>query len=437
MADVERTRRTAAGEEGRLHNELPEGVRVATNRLTTYLAQAATEAASHWQFVARREDYSSGTLPAPFSYEVRKKYVESYLATSTGAIEAGSAIKAEAQAVIEKDLMAAVEAARRAVVGTEGRLHNELPDGVKVPTSRLTTYVAQANADIAAHQAFLQRREDYNGAVPSPTFEQQKLLVEAFIATSRGAGDVAANMKQEALTLVERDVIAAIEGARRAARQALQASSVDSFGYHWGRIGLELPEGLKLSDAAVKRITNSAEEQLMFTGKWVGTVAEYTLSVTATGEFYLPVEIESVLYMTFDGNPKPVQDRYLEWMRGGTGQRDADNKWREGAVDRGEEVDPSDSVVKRKFWITLPTTVPVVQVLAKRRFVPHTADAEKMYLRNYQAVYEAAKGIALGGDQITPHIDKAKEMLAGQIAQQSFAGNRGGSPYTRRIYPMR
>jgi hypothetical protein len=321
--------------------------------------------------------------------------------------------------------------------GDEGRLHNELPGGLQVPTGRLTTYLSQANTEIGAHQAFLQRREDYNGAVPAVTYEQRKLLVESYTATLAGQADVAANLKQQALALVERDVMTEIERTRRAAREALLSSANDTFGYHWGRIGLELPEGLKLSDNAVKRITNSAEEQLMFAGKWVGTTAEYTLSVTETGEFYLPVEVESVLFMSFDGNPRPIHDRYIEWMRGGTSRRDDENKWREGAVDRGESVDPSDSVVKRKFWITLPTVVPVVRVLAKRRFVPHAADADKMYLRNYQAIYEAAKGLALGGDQITPHIDKAKEMLSGQIAQQNFAGNRGGSAYTRRIYPLR
>jgi hypothetical protein len=74
--------------------------------------------------------------------------------------------------------------------------------------------------------------------------------------------------------------------------------------------------------------------------------------------------------------------------------------------------------------------------LAKRRFVPHTTDLEKMYLRNYQAIYEATKGILLGGDQITPHIEKAKEMLASQIAQQNFTGNRGAA-HTRRVYQFR
>jgi len=436
MQNVEAARRATAGEAGRLHNELPEGVRIATARINEYLSQAAAEAGAHWDFLARRENYSSGTKPNPFTYEVRKKFVESYVATGAGQIEAASALKAEGQALIERDLMAQVEAARRAAAGDEGKLHNELPNGVTIPTARLTTYLSQASTEIGAQQDFLQRREDYNGSAPTPTYEQRKILVESYLATSAGQPDVANALKQQALAAVERDVMTAIEAARRSTREALLASANDSFGYHWGRIGLELPEAYRLSDSAVKRMVNAAEEQLMFAGKWVGTVAEYTLSVSTTGEFFLPREVETILYMSFDGDPKPVHDRLNEWIRGGTGYRETDDSWREGAVDRGEAIDPADGFLKRKYWITLPNVVPVVRILAKRRFVPHTADSEKMYLRNYQAIYEATKGILLGGEQITPHIEKAKEMLAGQIAQQNFTGNRGAA-HTRRVLMFR
>jgi len=436
MAEVETARRATAGEEGRLHNELPEGVRIATSRMTEYLSQAAAEAGAHWDFLARRENYSSGTKPNPFTYEVRKKFVESYVATGAGQIEAASALKAEGQALIERDLMEEIESARRSAGGDEGQLHNELPNGVTIPTPRLTTYLSQASTEIGAQQDFLQRREDYNGPAPTPTYEQKKLLVESYLATSIGQPDLATVLKQQAFALIERDVFTAIEAARRSTREALLASANDTFGYHWGRIGLELPEAYRLSDSAVKRMVNAAEEQLMFAGKWVGTVAEYTLTVNATGEFFLPREVETILYMSFDGDPKPVHDRLNEWIRGGTGYRETDDKWREGAVDRGEAIDPADSLLKRKYWITLPTEVPVVRILAKRRFIPHTADADAMYLRNYQAIYEATKGILLGGDQITPHIEKAKEMLASQIAQQNFSGNKGAA-HTRRVLAFR
>jgi hypothetical protein len=438
MSVVERARRTAGGTEGRLHNELAGGLQIRTERLTTYLAQAAAEASAHYDFLARREDYSTGIKPSPFPYEVLRPLVESYIATVNGAVDVFNAKKQEAFQIIERDLMQNVEAARRALTTPEGQLHNELPNGVTIPTGRLTIYLGQASTEIGAHQSFLQRREDYSGPAPTPTYEQRKLLVESYLATLAGQPEVATALKQQALALIERDVMAAIEAARRSTREALLASANDSFGYHWGRIGLELPEAYRLSDSAVQRMVNAAEEQLMFAGKWVGTVAEYTLSVSATGEFFLPREVETVLYMSFNGDPKPVHDRLNEWMRGGTGYRETDDAWRQGAVDRGESVDPADGFLKRKYWITLPGAgdIPVVRILAKRRFVPHTADADKMYLRNYQAIFEATKGILLGGDQITPHIEKAKEMLAGQIAQQSFVGNRGAA-HTRRVLQFR
>jgi hypothetical protein len=438
MSLVERTRRTAAGTEGRLHNELAGGLQIATARLTQFLAQAAEEASSHYDFAARREDYADGVKPSPFPYEVLRPFVESYIATSVGAVDVAAAKKQEATGAIDTDLMQNVEAARRVAPGEAGRLHNELPSGLQLPTSRLTSHITQAETEIAAHQAFIQRREDYNGSVPAATYEQKKLLVESYIATLASQSEIASALKQQAFALVERDVVAAIEDARRAFRQALLATPPDSFGYHWGRIGLDLPEGYKLSDSAVKRAVNSAEEQLMLSGKWVGTTAEYTITVTETGEFFLPREVETILFATFDGNPRPVMDRYNEWVRGGTGNRASDNAWSEGLVDRGEAIDPDDDLLKRKYWVTLPAnTPPVVKILAKRRFLPHVNDSDKMYLRNYQAVFEATKGIILGGDQITPHVDKAKEMLTGQIAQQNFPGNRGGSAHTRRIPAFR
>ena len=436
MAQVEAARRAAAGDVGKLHNELPQGVTVPTDRLTTFLSQATIEAGAQWDFLARRENYSSGTKPNPFSYEVRKKYVESYLASTGGAVEISAAVKAEAQALIERDLMEEIESVRRATAGDEGKLHNELPNGVTIPTARLSTYLSQASTEIGAQQDFLQRREDYNGPAPTPTYEQKKFLVESYLATSIGQPDLAVGLKQQGLALIERDVVTAIEAARRSTRETLLASSNDTFGYHWGRIGLELPEAYKLSDSAVERIVNAAEEQLMLAGKWVGTVAEYTLSVSVTGEFFLPVEVETILFMSFDGDPRPVHDRLNEWLRGGTGYRETDVAWREGAVDRGESIDPDDNLLKRKYWITLPNVVPVVRILAKRRFVPHTVNTDKMYLRNYQAIFEATKGILLGGEQITPHIEKAKEMLASQIAQQNFSGNRGAA-HTRRVLAFR
>jgi hypothetical protein len=456
MTAVEASRRAVATFAGRLHNELPDGVKIPTARIDTYLTTANTEATAHWNFLARREDYKA-TAPGTFDDEIRKKLVESYVATSRGQADAAAAFKQEAFALVERNLVRSVEEARRDATGEIGRLHNEIAGGLQIPTSRMQTLADQATTEIRSHQAFLQRREDYSGSRPAVTYEQKKLMIESYLVPAAMTrknnspsgsvvvvngrdddskyADAAGAIKASALALVERDIVAMIEDDRRARRQQLSTSSPETFGYHWGRAGLELPEAYRISDAAIKRLINTAEEQLMLTGKWVGTVETYTLNVTATGEFFLPQEIETILFMSFDNNPRAVHDRYSEWLRGGPGYRGADYTWMQGAVDRGEAPDPADgNKLKRKYFITLPDTVPVVRILGKRRFLPHASDTEKMYLRNFGAVMEAAKGFLLGGDQLPLHLEKATQMLATQLTQQNFTGQ---PPIRRAVRFMR
>jgi uncharacterized protein (DUF924 family) len=435
--NVENSRKNATGDEGKLHNELPNGLSHPTARLTTFLSQASTEAGAHYDFLARKEDYTGGTKPATFSYEIRKKYVESYIATSQGAADVSSKLKEEALALIERDLAQNVENSRKNAIGDEGKLHNELPNGLSYPTARLTTFLSQASTEAGAHYDFLARKENYAGGTKPTTFsyEIRKKFVESYIATSQAAADVSSKLKEEALALIERDLAQNVENTRRSARATSLSGSPDTFGYHWARLGLDLPESLMYPDSALKRFVNSAEEQLMLQGKWVGTVGQYTLTLNASGEAFLPREVDTILFLSFNGDPKPIHDRYNEWLRGGTGYRELDDKWREGAVDRGEAPDPSDNnLLKRKYFFTLPDGAPpVVRILAKKRFIPHTSDSEKMYLQNAPAIFEAAKGLMLGGDQIAPHFANAIKLLSSQVAQQSF---KGDIPFKRRVLAM-
>jgi hypothetical protein len=176
---------------------------------------------------------------------------------------------------------------------------------------------------------------------------------------------------------------------------------------------------LSYSDNAIKRAVTSAEEALMNMGKWVGTVAEYTLTISASGAYSLPREVETVLFVAFDGNPAPVHDRYMEYMRGGTGIKTTDNAWRTGFSDLGHVPDPADgNKLKRKYFITVPQEgkETVILYLAKRRFVPHTTDTELMYLRNYEAVAQAAMAVLTQGG--VGALEAAKQLLSEQITQQ-------------------
>jgi hypothetical protein len=418
MAEVQRARRVVTGEVGRLHNELPEGLKFSTSRLTTLLGQAATEATAHLEFLQRREEFEGPTLTA--SFEVRKKLVESYLATSQAAVEPAMALKKDALDLLERDTIAAVHQLRKATTGEVGRLHNELATGLKVPTSRMTTLLNQAVNDAIAHQKFLQKPDDDDFAAPPITFEIKRALVESYLAAMEGAAEVALGLKKTALDLIQRDVEAHDQTLRRTTRYDLSLTSPNSFGYHWGRVGLGFENSLTFSNNAIKRAVTSAEESLMNSGKWVGTIAEYTLTLSNSGEVFLPREIETVLFVSFDGDPRPVHDRFAEYMTGGTGIRTTENPGRSGFSDLGDSVDSVDGKTKRKYFVTVPQEdkATVIRYLAKRRFVPHTSDSEPMYLNNYEAIAQAAMAILTNGQQ--GNFEAAKQLLAAQVYQQYF-----------------
>jgi hypothetical protein len=344
--------------------------------------------------------------------------------------------RSEAFDLLERNIAADVEKGRSSVTGDVGRLHNELVMGLKVPTIRMTKLLNQAVADIIAHQNFLQRADDDTIAPPPATFEQKKLLVESYLFALDGNTEAAMTVKKTALDLIERDYTASTLTSRRDTRMALSLGSPSSFGYHWGRIGLGFDEALNFSNNVIQRAVTSAEESLMNSGKWVGTIAEYTFTVSKSGDVFLPREVETVLFATFDGDPRPVHDRFAEYMRGGTGIKTEDSPWRSGFSDRGEAVDPADGVTKRKYFISVPREgePTLVRYLAKRRFVPHLADTDSMYLSNYEAVSQAAMAIMSLGK--IGSFDAARKLLADQMAQQYFKSQIGGA-HNKRVFAMR
>jgi translation elongation factor EF-1beta len=328
--------------------------------------------------------------------------------------------RAEAFGLLERNIAAVVEKERSSVTGEVGRLHNELPTGLKVPTLRLKALLNQAVSDAIAHQRFLQKPDDDDISAPPVTFEIKRTLVESYLAALEGQVEVALGLKKSALDLIQRDVEAHDQTLRRVSRYNLSLTSPSSFGYHWGRVGLGFENSLTFSNNAIKRAVTSAEESLMNSGKWVGTIAEYTLALSNSGEVFLPREIETVLFVSFDGDPRPVHDRFAEYMTGGTGIRTAENPGRSGFSDLGDSVDPVDGKTKRKYFVTVPQEdkETVIRYLAKRRFVPHLNDDEPMFLNNYEAIAQAAMSILTNGQQGS--FEAAKQLLAAQVYQQYF-----------------
>jgi hypothetical protein len=308
---AERARRTQSGDVGKLHNELFNGVNIPTARLNTLLTQSTDEATAHQNFIARREEYSASTLPA-ITFEIKKKLVESYLATSRNETEIAAALKKEAFEFIERDIVAAVENSRRTAPGEAGQLHNELPDGVKIPTTRFTTYLAQASTDATSHQAFVMRREDYAGTAPAITFEIKKKLVESYLATSRNETEVATTLKNQAFELVERDVVAAVESARKTAFQALAtATNQNTLGGLTGRIGLETEARYRLLETRIKSYINQAYQAAVDYHNFVARREDYDRAAisfkpltanTDTFDALIPAEVVRLIVMSYIAN---------------------------------------------------------------------------------------------------------------------------------------
>lgn len=588
---------TFAGLVGRVGLETLKAYSMPPARVASYVNQAAAIAVDHYNFITRREENELPRMEwmprltpddeSEIAHPLVTTEVLRTLAVSLIILDAGqdsSALKTQAFDLIERNVVAAVESARSVVQGEVGRLHNELTTGLKVPTARMTKLLNQAVSEVISHQNFIARSDDDDIPTPPATYEQKRLLVESYLVALAGNAEAALGLKKAALDLVERDIAANDETYRRTLRMELSLGAPNSFGYYWGRIGLGFDGALTFSNNAIKRAVTSAEESLMNSGKWVGTIGEYTMTLSNSGDVYLPREVETVLFATFDGDPRPVHDRFAEYMRGGTGIKTTEEPWRSGFSDRGDGVEvcaedpitlpgnwgfntsvgmgcptkcsdlmalwqsglvgwgnaicgsggtgerfivkntsgcksleititsrPNHTVTLQDFeidghlvtggsatggsftftippscntltditnkfsdeyscvcsnpdsqgscrsgWVALPPTyryvgtpevkrryfvsVPqenkqtLVRYLAKRRFVPHLADTDSMYLNNYEAVSQAALAILTQGK--VGSFDAARKLLADQMTQQYFKSQISGA-HNRSILAMR
>jgi len=256
-----------------------------------------------------------------------------------------------------------------------GRIGLETFESYKAPKARLQSFVNQGYQQAIDHYNFIVRNEQAELAVMSYSplvndtdafpqilpaevirgFVLSMLSQNADSEVQYTSGKELQNFKAEAQQLIERNVQAAIQRQRYENRKNnFETLDPSTFGYHWGRIGLDLANGLQYSDDQIKRAVNTAEELLMNAGKWVGTIDTYVLPVVTSGEVFLPREVETVLFAQFGSNPQPVYDRFNEWMMEGSGLRTDDQPWRYSFIDRGEGIDPIDGHLKRKYFVSYP-----------------------------------------------------------------------------------
>lgn len=305
---------------------------------------------------------------------------------------------------------------------------NPIPTTVEV-TGKLEFHPATLNTDLLLIQ----------------DLDALRLMLLALWREQNGQLDLAQTFEAKAIERLTLVLDKTLEGARRVQYQSKVSSSQQgTMGYVRARLALDLKDGLHTDDAMLFHVVDKAEEHLMTKGKWFGTIKQFTVNVGADGEFYLPTEIDSVLFASFDSLRINTFAREYDFHENGPGYRTNTNTNNLVLVDRGEDfvfdVTLGAVVPKRKYFVYLgqnyappaplpPTTYPLT-ILGKVRFVPKENDNSYMTIQNYPALVEMVTAFMMAEkpDFFTFHENKAIELLRAELLEK-----RGGARLTMQV----
>jgi len=351
----------------------------------------------------------------------------------------------------------AVEVARRlayqsrlstATLGTMGfvrsRLALDLEFGLKVDDAKLFDYVNKAQDLLISKKRLLLSSARYgvkdNTALPTYSYivsdsavlpvgdyQTVKLAVLSIVSNSISTAnnqpnpEIAAKYEAEAVKNMEEDMVVELEQKRHAAYTAtLTSASPNTFGYVKARVALELPFGLRFSNAELNRIVNRAEETLITRGKWAGTVEEIKITIPQDGLFYLPYNVESVLTASLNDFPVPVFEQSYDYNPNGPGYETTDdNTGAPAIIARGERI-VSNYRMRVYFVRGNWTSSACARLLVKRRHVDHILDTEYMLIRNYPALFEMALALSLQTSDVEQskyHEEQALQLLRSELEQ--------------------
>ena len=259
-----------------------------------------------------------------------------------------------------------------------------------------------------------------------------RLMLLALWREQNGQLDVAQGFETKAVERLTTVLEKTLEGARRLSYQSkILVASPGTMGQVRARMALDIKDGLHTDDAMLFHVIDRAEEHLMTKGKWYGTVKQYTVDVSASGEIYLPREVESVLFASFDSTRVDLFSREYDFHENGPGYRTANNTSNLVLIDRGEEsvfdISVGYNVLKRKYFVVKPDdnqAVSQLTILAKVRFIPKVNDNSDMVIKNYPALVEMVNALmqAEKPDFFTFHENKAVELLRAELLEK-----RGGA----------
>lgn len=220
-----------------------------------------------------------------------------------------------------------------------------------------------------------------------------KLMILAIYREENNQLEMAQALEAKAIERLTIKTDRAIEAARRLNYQTQITSEVNgTMGQYRARLALDLEDGIKYNEGELTHLLNRAEEALFGIGRWVGTIASLKVSA-AQGEVVLPTEVGTVLAVSTEKSPTPVYTRYYDFHENGPGFQDPDTNGFNLMIDRGETF--VNGEYRRKYYARTGDENGCFDILYKKRWRPKSRNADKMDIRNYQALKEMAMSIKL------------------------------------------
>lgn len=232
---------------------------------------------------------------------------------------------------------------------------------------------------------------DDNDLVLIDDLDALKLMLLAIYREENNQLEMAQALEAKAIERLTLKTDRAIEAARRLNYQTQVSSEVPgTMGQYRARLALDLEDGVKYNEAELTHLLNRAEEALFSIGKWSGTIGSLKVSASQ-GEVLLPTEVGAVLAVSTEGSSAPVYSRYYDYHENGPGYQDPETSGFNLLVDRGETF--VNGEYRRKYYSRTGDENGCFDVLFKKRWFPKTRNADKMDIRNYQALKEMAMSL--------------------------------------------
>lgn len=211
------------------------------------------------------------------------------------------------------------------------RLIREMPELSRINDSELTTLINAAQEAAIAQYNFLARQDpDASSklefreafletvALAVPSFEVNRLLVLS--AQSKKLEESVA-LKKSAYEIIERDFNEQIISRRKNAYSGeLAASPIGSLAKVSARIALDNPELLQRPIQHLRRAVAQAEELLINSGRWNGTIDLLECQLLGNeGEYPLPEYVDAILLANYADLPISIYDRDYDFHENGPG----------------------------------------------------------------------------------------------------------------------